>query len=101
MYWAILCSLSASSLPHFLFTSNLNGKLLTQFVPFVSGIDLSKKCLDHVKCFSVLVLHTTIPIMKDVSSVLMHKVPPHIDVGRVRDYLLQREVRKLNAYKVN
>ena len=64
----------------------------TQFVPFVSGLVSTMSNFSQTFYSSVLVLHTTIPIMKDVSNVLMHKVPSHIDVGRVRDYLLERAV---------
>ena len=42
--------------------------------------------------FSFLVTYTTIPIMQDVTSVLMHKVPSNIDIDHVKNYLLDNQV---------
>ena len=42
--------------------------------------------------FSFLVTYTTIPIMQDVTSVLMHKVPTNIDIDHVKNFLLDNQV---------
>ena len=42
--------------------------------------------------FSFLVTYTTIPIMQDVTSVLMHKVPTTIDIDHVKNFLLDNQV---------